>query len=271
MKIEGTQYTCCLLMVPKTIIQNIDINGDTYLFCQHPALIWYTGYGERHTGNWCFKDGTISFSDIINLYQTFFQGKVLYLVCDCAHAGQWVMTYTNFLEENGIPACGHKAKEKGYLLKIYTSCQPEQKVRDFCFSTGAVNLGSDNCLGFFHCKQISPEQTTFGTDFTKLLCFQDVDKKCQLENITHRWTWVDYAKKQRSAAIEDLVFLVRGKDRGKAAWHYVLVNEGLKEEFRTKIATGNIDVAKYGYVVCSGWGENPPDDIKTKVSVFTRD
>ena len=235
------------------------------------ALLWYTGYGERHSGNWCFKDGTISFADIINLYQRFFQGKVLYLVCDCAHAGQWVMTYTKFLEENSVGACGHQAKEKGYLLKIYTSCQPEQTVKDFCFSTGAVNLGNDGCLGFYHCKQLMPTQTTFGTDFTKLLCFQDINKKCQLESITHRWSWVDYATKQRSAAIEDLVFLVRGKDRGKAAWHYVLVNEGLKEEFKTKIATGNIDVAKYGFVVCSGWGENPPEDIKNKVSAFTRD
>jgi len=64
-------------------------------------------------GTGFFKDGTISFALIIKLYQTFFLGKILYLIiCDCAHAGQWVMNFANFLEDNLVVSCGHKAKEK---------------------------------------------------------------------------------------------------------------------------------------------------------------
>jgi len=237
----------------------------------YTALIWYTGYGECHTGNWCFKDGTISFSLIINLYQTFFKGKLLYLVCDCAHAGQWVMNFAKFLEDNSIAACGHKAKESGYLLKIFTSCQPEQTVKDFCFSTSGVKITNDKCLGFPTSTELSPTQTTFGKDFTKLLCFQDIDEKCQVRELTHQWTWVDFATKQRSATLFDYVYLVRGKDHDKEAWYYVLVNNGCKEQFKIALERDRINLEKHGIVVCSGWGNKPPDDIEAKLQTVTSD
>ena len=245
----------------------------THLICilLHVALIWYTGYGERHTGNWCFKDGTISFALIINLYQTFFQGKVLYLICDCAHAGQWVMTYSRFLEENSIAPCGHKAKEKGYLLKIFTSCEPEQTVKECCYSTGAINLDGDGILRFCYCKQLTPTQTTFGRDFTKLLCFQDIDQHCQIEELTHHWTWTDYAMNRRSATLFDFVYLVRGTDKDRDAWYYVLVNNGCKEQFKTALDDERINLEKHGIIVSSGWGNEPPGDIEEKMQSFTND
>ena len=193
----------------------------------------------------------------------------LYLVCDCAHAGQWVMNFANFLEDNLVAACGHKAKEKGYLLKIFTSCKPEQTVKDFCFSTGAVTLESDKCLGFSNSEELSPTQTTFGKDFTKLLCFQKVHKKCQVDNLTHHWTWVDYATKQR--AIIDFMYLVRGMDKGREAWYYVLVNKGCKEQFKVALSHEKINLQQHGIVVCSGYGNNPPDDIEKRIQSISSD
>ncbi|WP_333023546.1 hypothetical protein [Wolbachia endosymbiont of Pentidionis agamae] len=64
----------------------------------------------------------------------------------------------------------------------------------------------------------------------------------------------------------DCVFLVRGKDRGKSAWHYVLVDKDKKELFLAHSRRGSLDVADYGKVMYSGWGEDPPQEIVDKVN-----
>ena len=53
--------------------------------------------------------------------------------------------------------------------------------------------------------------------------------------------------------------LVRGKDRGRAAWHYVLVKKHLLSLYRKRIKGGSVDVADFGAVLRSGWGKDPPD------------
>ena len=125
---------------------------------------------------------------------------MLYLVCDCPHAGPWVMDFANFLGRNSIALCGHKAKESGYLLKIFTSCRrPEQTAKDFSFST-KITL-NDKCLEFPASQELSPTQTDFGKDFTKLLCFKDIDKKCQLGELSYQWTWLDFVTEERSSRL----------------------------------------------------------------------
>ena len=56
--------------------------------------------------------------------------------------------------------------------------------------------------------------------------------------------------------------MVRGKDR--AVWHYVLLvdDEGIIEMFLQTVQSGNVDLADFGEVIKSGWGQNPPDDVK---------
>jgi serine/threonine protein kinase len=62
------------------------------------------------------------------------------------------------------------------------------------------------------------------------------------------------------------VFLVRGKDSGKPAWHYVLIeNEEKYEELHKQKAGTNIDVADYGKVIRSGWGVNPSNKIQEEI------
>jgi len=192
---------------------------------------------------------------------------VLYLVCDCPHAGQWVIDFANFLEGNSIAPCGHKAKESGYLLKIFTSCRPEQTAKDFCFSTN-ITL-DDKCLWFPTSQELSPTQTGFGKDFTKLLCFKDIDEKCQIGELSYQWTWRDFVTEERSSRL--FVYTVRGKDKGKDAWYYVLVDNGKKEQFKTALECDRINLEKYGIIVCSGFGEKPPDHIEKKVIAFSSD
>jgi len=179
------------------------------------------------------------------------------------------MNFAKFLDDNLVAACGHKAKEKGYLLKILSSCKPEQTAKEFCFSTGAVILESDKCLHFSNSKELSPTQTTFGKDFTRLLCFQEIHKRCQVDNLTHHWTWVEYVTRQR--AINEFVYLVHGEDKGREAWYYVLVNKDCKEQFKVALDHETINLEEHGIVVCSGYGNKPPDDVDNRMRSIAND
>ena len=183
------------------------------------------------------------------------------------------MNFAKFLEDHSIAACGHKAKENGYLLKIFTSCRPEETAKDFCFSTSCsgVEIRSDKCLGFPTSNELSPTQTAFGKDFTKLLCFQNIDQKCKVGELTHKWNWVDYVTNQRTSTVFDYVYLVRGTENGKDAWYYVLINSGCKEQFKIALDDDKIDLEKHGIVVYSGWGKKPPENIEAKVQAFAHD
>ena len=65
-----------------------------------------------------------------------------------------------------------------------------------------------------------------------------------------------------------LIYLVRGKDKGRPAWHYVLVDEGRENAFKEKVASGTVDVAKYGKVITSGWGNDATDDAIDAIKSF---
>uniref|UniRef100_A0A1X7VFE7 Uncharacterized protein n=1 Tax=Amphimedon queenslandica TaxID=400682 RepID=A0A1X7VFE7_AMPQE len=57
---------------------------------QDGVTLRYTGHGEKDTGNWCFKDGVISFNDIFELYINHFKGKPLSITSDCSYSGNWI-------------------------------------------------------------------------------------------------------------------------------------------------------------------------------------
>ena len=76
------------------------------------AVLWYTGAAEKGTGNWCFKDGIITFQDVFELYLNHLRGKVVYLVCDCSYSGKWRDECMKKYDEIGVGACGHYSKSK---------------------------------------------------------------------------------------------------------------------------------------------------------------
>ncbi|MFV9838623.1 MAG: hypothetical protein AB8U44_01180 [Aaplasma endosymbiont of Hyalomma asiaticum] len=73
-----------------------------------------------------------------------------------------------------------------------------------------------------------------------------------------------FAKATKKSRL-DCLFLVRGKDKGRPAWHYVLVDKHKREMFLAKSKSGSMDVALYGEILYSGWGENPPEDVVQKI------
>ncbi len=74
------------------------------------------------------------------------------------------------------------------------------------------------------------------------------------------YTWM-------KASQGDRLYLVRGKDRGQPAWHYVLLvdDEEIKQAFEEKVKSGNVDVALYGQVLQSGWGRDPPNELRDEM------
>ena len=218
------------------------------------VVIWYTGHGERGTGNWCFKDGVISFEDIFAIYMDHIRGKVLYLICDCSYSGGWVDKCTKKLDEIGIPSCGHHTREQGILIKVYCSCRHDQQATmlSHCEEGG---LSIENRTLCYPWKKLSESQQTLSIDFTLIRCRRD--EECE---IPAHHTWMDRLFNGR------YIYLVRGKDKGKPAWHYVLVDEKKENQFKAQVATGNIDVAEYGKILYSGWGEDPPEEKRKQIS-----
>ena len=224
--------------------------------------IYYTGYGEEGTGNWCFKDGTISFQDIFTLYTKYLKGKVLAIYTDCCYSGQWVVDCAKILDEMGIGACGHQATQQGIYIRVVASCEPTQKaaVESFVVNKG-IHFGRlHKTLAFFSSKQLSCFQTTYTCDFTIVMCLQlkGSDAPCQLPNIpsTCSWKWVDIIAIDPKDRPSSRIHLV---DNGTDVWHYVLVDKEMLESFETDCTINN--VAQYGFVVKSGWGAIPPDNI----------
>ena len=201
----------------------------------------------------------ISFEDIFALYMDHFRGKVLALVCDCSYSGSWVEQCAKKLDGIGIPACGHYTREQGILMKVYCSCKDDQQATMLAYCEEGV-LVEEGILWYYYGKKLSENQQTMGFDFTNIQCRRE--EECE---VPAHHTWMD------RAINSPYVFLVRGKDGDKPAWHYVLVDKEKVEQFKAKIKTGNIDVANYGKVLYSGWGKDPPKEkIKQIDDQFTR-
>ena len=67
----------------------------------------------------------------------------------------------------------------------------------------------------------------------------------------------------------EMIRLVKGEDRGFAAWHYVRLrdDEDARKAFNEKTATSgtSIDVAPYSEVLKSGWGIDPPRSVAKEI------
>ena len=61
------------------------------------------------------------------------------------------------------------------------------------------------------------------------------------------------------------IYLLRGRNRGKPAWHYVQVEKVLLPLFLRRIG-GDLDVADFGLILKSGWGKDPPENVRKNVN-----
>ena len=160
-----------------------------------------------------------------------------------------------FLDEQGVQPCGHKAREKGILLKVYASCLPSQIPTQYRYTVNAI----DDDLNYYTSKHLSDTQHTYGYNFTRIHCEKST-LSSKLCTVQPGYTWEEWRTTQR-------VHCVRGKDKGQAAWHYVLIEDDdeVLQSFLAKLNAGRLNVADFGRVLKSGWGKNPPKNIKEMI------
>ena len=200
----------------------------------------------------------------MTLYNEIFRGHVFTIVSDCSYSGNWVRACCEYLDEQGVKLCGHSVREKGLLLKVYTSCRPREIAATPCFSVRAAgNDKNTGCMEFSTRKELRDTQHSYGFDFTEVACDKKIEEQCALSPETG--TWLMRIQGTR-------LFCVNGTDRGRPAWHYVVVvdDEDIIKEFKQKTQGENagkftINITNYGQVVKSGWGEYPPNDVKDEM------
>ena len=228
----------------------------------HTAVIWFTGLSQSGTGDWYFRDGTISFEEIFDLYQTHFKHKVLYIFSDCSFSGCWVLRGAAALDSMGIPPCGHNTRECGILIKVWVASAPDQQAKELHGVRHRVSLTQDGYLASYGWP-LNGGSICSHLHTTSTRCPSKLSNCCNLPDLCANFGWMGCVRSKPS-----LVYLVRGKDRGKPAWHYVLVDEGKVNAFKETVASGTVDVAVYGKVIESGWGRDPPDDVKNAIDSF---
>ena len=87
-----------------------------------------------------------------------------------------------FLDEQGIQSCGHKAREKGMVVKVFTSCKSTEIPTEYRFSVGGV-LNDENTgwMSFWPSKELLETQTTDRINSSLLSCdSQTIDEPCTL-------------------------------------------------------------------------------------------
>ncbi len=191
----------------------------------------------------------------MELYTEHFKKRVLTIVSDCSYSGRWVKEAMTFMDTQGVGPCGHQAKEKGILVKVLASCYANEVPAELAFSTHAAtnNKNTGIIIYYINRKEIHDDQHTSGLDFTAVQCNNKIDQPCTMALNS---TWQQWNRGKRT-------YLVRGEDRGRRVWHYLLLvdDEETMKEFHQKMG-GSVDFADYGQILKSGWGEDPSEETK---------
>ncbi len=191
------------------------------------------------------------------------------IVSHCSYSGTWVKECIKFLDEQEVAPCGHSARDKGILIKVYTSCLSHQIPRHLAYSSLCLMNDKNTGIMMFT-KQfhkitlesiITDNQHVRGIDFTEVKCGQkSISDNCLCLS---RANWITWSKR---------IYTVRGNDKGRKAWHLLLVNDDdetiLHYVERTQgdnAGRYTITLSEYGEVLRSGWGEAPSEEEKELV------
>ena len=229
-------------------------------------MLCYIGPGKKGTGDWCFSDGFISFREIMDLYTQHFRRHVLTISSDCSYSGSWVREAMTFMDEQGVGPCGHVAKEKGILVKVFASCLANEIPAELAFSTHCAGnhlISKELVLNTpdHQSTKIHEDQHTTRLDFTQVQCKNKINQPCTMApgSTWEQWKqWIRLAK----------LYTVRGIDKGEVAWSCIILNDDDETiETFSRIAEGSeteLCLTDYGEIVKSGYGEAPTHEVLKK-------
>ena len=222
------------------------------------------GDSEKDTGNWCFKDGTISLQEIFNIYRRHPSVKCLSIHTDCSYSGQWVRECAKTLDSLHIPPCGHRARKNGAMVKVFASCQHNEEAAEPCYSVEAITVSDDGSVAIGS-HQLT-QQTPIWFDSTRLVCCRGPDSPCPKTTFQHL-TWENALDKSTTLT------LVQRKERGRDMWYYLLLHragDAYLEEFQSQYRRNpSLRLSDWGYILESGEGQDPPQEVTKKVGNWT--
>ena len=251
---DGRNCSYMDMWVPSLLCVQINIS-----FTPDVPLVRYMGNSEKDTGNWCFKDGTISFQEIFNMYRRHPSVKCLEIVTDCSYSGQWVRECAKTLDSLHIPPCGHRARENGAMVRLFASCQHNEEAAEPCYSLEA-SVEEDGSIVMNH-HQLTQQTPTY-FDSTKLVCCRAPDSPCPKTTFQHL-TWENAVDKSIS------LILAKRIERDREMWYYLLLHQAgdaYHDEFRTQFqSVDQLQLSDWGYILESGEGQDPPQDVTDTV------
>ena len=166
------------------------------------------------------------------------------------------------LDRLGIPPCGHRAREQGILLRLFASCQPDQKATEPCYSVEGVTVNDDGTQIVTH-KQLTQQRSAW-FDGTRLVCCRAPDSPC-LRNTFQHLKWEDDISKRLP------VRWIKIKEGGADKWYYIMLHRAGDEYAAAFSAQFKRDPAlklsDWGYVLESGQGTDTPQEIQLCSSV----
>ena len=129
--------------------------------------------------------------------------------------------------------CGHKAREKGVLIKVFTSCQSTEIPTEYCYTvSGTNNDKNTGMMVSYRKKQLLETQTTDSVDSSVIRCnSKTIDEPCTL------YIWKELER----------VSIVCREDRGEVVRYY------------------DIDEDRYGWWIRGSWGVKSPQEGGVKL------
>ena len=189
------------------------------------------------------------------------RGRYLAIASDCHSSGHWVSECVKFLDKQGVRPCGHSAKKKGILLKVYTACVTGQDAAELCYAMQGMRLKDDGYVYYQIPKKLNSQQKTCGVNFTFNWCGRKEEEGCIIAPDS---TWSTAAAVMRSR-----IFLLNSCTPSHPAWYYVVLDDDPEKirDFMHKTQKENVDKYKinmedYGTILRSGLGTDPPQDAK---------
>ena len=158
-----------------------------------------------------------------------------------------------FLDEQGVEPCGHKARDKGMIIKVFTSCKSYEIPTEYRYSVrGTFNDKNKGEMSFWQQKQLIATQTTDSIDSSELNCnSKTIGEPCTLQR---GYTW-------RKFRAEDSIRLVTGKNHGRSVWWYILLEDDdvIQKNYEAALARGGtVNLSNYGLIIAYGRGKNLP-------------